>query len=193
MSSHGGQEWDAVSAAPVSEASLAARRGSSKMLESYLGDIEYLLREGLWSEAEPLAFALPDICAALSHVDLGSSRERFLKWCEAWVRPSKTDTSLNVPKPEELYRLAGERGVAPASEESPSVPLWALRQLQLRRLSRAAPPRRRGSLAELRDVRAEPGREACVALLEAVRRWYGDWGARDGTVQLNLARLAVLR
>jgi hypothetical protein len=126
-------------------------------------------------------------------VDLGSSRERFLKWCEAWVRPSMTDTSLNVPKPEELYRLAGERGVAPASEESPSVPLWALRQLQLRRLSRAAPPRRRGSLAELRDVRAAPSREACVAVLEAVRRWYGDWGARDGTVQLNLARLAVLR
>ena len=190
MSTHGGQEWDTVSPVQATE-SLSLRRGSSKMLESYLGDVEYLLREGLWSEAEPLALALPDICAALSHVDLSSSRERFLKWCEAWVRPSQTDTSLSVPKPEELYQLASKRGNA--SGTSPEAPLRPLRQLRLRRLARAAPPRRRGSLADLAEVRSEPAREACVALLDAVRRWYSDWGARDGTVQLNLARLAVLR
>jgi hypothetical protein len=38
-----------------------------------------------------------------------------------------------------------------------------------------------------------PEQECCVALLEAVRRWYSEWAAFDPTVQNNLARLAVLR
>lgn len=196
MTTHTSQETEiqgaSSSAAPLAE---AARHGSSRMLESYLGDVEYLLREGLWSEAEPLALALPHICAALSHVDLGSSRARFLEWCDAWVRPSKADTSMSVPKPADLLRLAVEHGADIDSSEgaAPVVPLRPLRQLRLRRLSRAAPARRRGALTDVRDLHCEPAREACLALLEAVRRWYSDWAAQDGTVQLNLARLAVLR
>ena len=50
------------------------RHGSSKMLESYLGDIEYLIRERQWSEAVPLALALPHICGALADPGLRSSR-----------------------------------------------------------------------------------------------------------------------
>jgi hypothetical protein len=195
MSTHSSQPTEGQGVTPATALSAPSHHGSSKMLESYLGDVEYLLREGLWSEAEPLALALPHICAALSHVDLGSSRDRFLEWCDAWVRPSKADTSMTVPKAADLYRLAVEHGadVDGSAESAPVVPLRPLRQLRLRRLSRAAPARRRGALSELRELHCEPAREACVALLEAVRRWYSDWAARDGTVQLNLARLAVLR
>ena len=195
MSTHSSQPAESQGVSAATSLSAPGHRGSSRMLESYLGDVEYLLREGLWSEAEPLALALPHICAALSHVDLGSSRERFLEWCEAWVRPSKADTSMSVPQAADLYRLAVEHGADLESlpGAAPVVPVRPLRQLRLRRLSRAAPARRRGALTDLRDVHCEPTREACVALLGAVRRWYSDWAARDGTVQLNLARLAVLR
>lgn len=192
MPTHGGHETGGEERVPATGCAVY-RHGSSRMLESYLGDVEYLLREGLWGEAEPLALALPHICAALSHLDLASSRERFQEWCEAWVRPPVADTSLSVPKPEQLYRLATERGADTPAEQSPSVPLRPLRQLRLRRLSRAAPARRRGTLTDLRGLREEPAREACVVLVEAVRRWYSDWAALDATVQANLARLAVLR
>jgi hypothetical protein len=192
MSTQGGHEAGGEERA-LAPGCTVYRHRSSKMLESYLGDVEYLLREGLWGEAEPLALALPHICAALSNLDLASSRERFLEWCEAWVRPPFADTSMTVPKPEELYRLAVQRGADTPAEQSPSVPVRPLRQLRLRRLSRAAPARRRGTLTDLRGLHEDPAREACVVLLEAVRRWYSDWAAFDVTVQANLARLAVLR
>jgi hypothetical protein len=163
------------------------------MLESYLGDIEYLIRERLWSEALPLALTLPHICAALENQDLTSSREQFLHWCESWVRPSQSDTSMTVPTPEDLHKLACARGKSLQPDPQPGVPVQALRQLRLRRLARAAPPRRRVSLADVRDFSDEPAREACVALLEAVRRWYDDYAVTDSTVQTNLAKLAVLR
>jgi hypothetical protein len=169
------------------------RRSNSRMLESYLGDIEYLIRERLWTEALPLALTLPHICAALENAALASSREQFLHWCELWVRPSQSDTSMTVPSPEELYRLASLRGKPLQPDAEPGVPMHALRQLRLRRLARAAPPRRRVSLADVRDFSDEPAREACVALLEAVRRWYDDYAVLDATVQNNFARLAVLR
>jgi hypothetical protein len=161
------------------------------MLESYLGDVDYLVRERLWTEAVPLALALPHICSALAHRDLVSSRSRYLAWCEAWVRPLQDDTSLTLPTPEELYRLAEEHGVERQLALDEGVPVNALRQLRLRRLARAAPPRRRVSLAEIADPSRGP--EVCAALLDAVRRWYAESAADDVTVQTNLARLAVLR
>jgi hypothetical protein len=167
------------------------RHGSSKMLESYLGDIEYLIRERQWSEAVPLALPLPHICAALADPGLRSSRAAFLAWCEAWVRPPKSDTSMSALSPDVLYRTASE--TASELDAIAAVPVEALRQLRLRRLSRAAPPRRRVSLQEMSEIADAPAREACVALLDGVRRWYSDWAALDPTVQNNLARLAVLR
>jgi hypothetical protein len=169
------------------------RHGSSKMLESYLGDIEYLMREQLWTGAAPLALALPYICTALGNGDLVSSREAYRDWCEVWMRPPQDDTSMSVPSPDEVYRMAEERGVEPKLARGVGVPAGALRQLRLRRLSRAAPPRRRISPSDVNEASDEPVREACDALLGAVRRWYGDWAARAATVQTNLARLAVLR
>ncbi|HTT03570.1 MAG TPA: hypothetical protein VMG11_15930 [Steroidobacteraceae bacterium] len=181
------------SVAESARAPLRMRHGSSKMLESYLGDIEYLVRERLWGEAAPLALALPHICAALAHPAMQSSREQFLHWCESWVRPPLSDTTMSVPTPEQIYALANERGVAHEIESRPGVPTRPLRQLRLRRLARAAPMRRQVSAADVIDWDDEPAREACIALLEGVRRWYSECAARDPTVQTNLARLAVLR
>jgi hypothetical protein len=81
------------------------------MLENYIGDIEYLLREQRFAEAAPLALALPHICAALAHADLVSSRAAYREWCEAWVRPLEDDTSFTVPGPAELERLAESYGI----------------------------------------------------------------------------------
>jgi len=163
------------------------------MLETYLGDIEYLIREQQWGEAVPLALALPHICAALADPGLRSSRPQFLQWCEAWIRPAQSDTCLSVPTPEAIYAMARACAGADDLDARGGVPVQALRQLRLRRLSRAAPPRRQISIEQVSELADEPAREACVALLEAVRLWYSDSASMDATVQNNLARLAVLR
>ncbi len=187
------RESEAESLPPAAVARSGPRHGSSRMLESYLGDIEYLMREQLWTEAAPLALALPHICAALSNTDLVSSPDAYRDWCEAWVRPPQDDTSMSTPSADELYRMAEDRSVEPELARRAGVPAKALRQLRLRRLSRAAPPRRRISLLDASDASDDPAREACLTLLGAVRRWYGEWAARAAVVQTNLARLAVLR
>ena len=179
--------------APPMGARSSTRRRSSRMLENYLGDIEYLLREQRFAEAAPLALALPHICSALAHADLASSHAAYREWCEAWVRPREDDTSLAVPSAAELERLADANHVEPELAQRPGVPALALRRLRLRRLARAAPLRRRGTVPAASDARDEAAREACVALTDAVRRWYHECAGRDTVVQTNLARLAVLR
>ena len=171
------------------------RRGRSRMLDAYLGDIEYLMRERLWSEAVPLALALPHICVAIGNSALRSSPDEYLKWCQNWVRPSRTDTTATVPTADALFRLAQSRAEVPDDESGTIVPEAALRQLRLRRLTRATPLRRKSDISDLVRIDAahEPEREAAIALVDAVRRWYTDRGALDGTVQSNLARLAILR
>ncbi len=193
MSIEGHPQTDTQTIPTAAAVRPGSRHGSSRMLENYLGDVEYLMREQRFAEAAPLALALPHICAALAHADLVSSRAAYLEWCENWVRPREADTSLAVPSPADLERLAALHGVELELDAGPGVPALALRQLRLRRLSRAAPPRRRGTLPAASDTRDEAAREAAVALLDAVRRWYHDCAARDPIVQTNLARLAVLR
>ncbi len=172
-----------------------ARHGRSRMLDAYLGDIEYLMRERLWAEAVPLALALPHICVAISDPGLRSSPEDYLEWCHHWVRPSLTDTTATVPTAEALFRLAQSRAEVVDDESGTIVPAAALRRLRLRRLTRAMPLRRRSAISELvrMDAAHEPEREAALALVDGVRRWYADRGAMDNTVQSNLARLAILR
>jgi hypothetical protein len=173
----------------------SSRRGRSRMLDSYLTDIEYLMRERLWSEAVPLALALPHICVAIGDSALRSSPDEYLKWCQNWVRPSRTDTTATVPTADALFRLAQSRAEVSDDESGTVFPAAALRQLRLRRLTRATPLRRKSDISELVriDAAQEPEREAAIALVDAVRRWYADRGALDGTVQTNLARLAILR
>jgi hypothetical protein len=172
-----------------------SRRGRSRMLDAYLGDIEYLMRERLWAEAIPLALALPHICVAIGDVALRSSPDEYLKWCQNWVRPSRTDTTATVPTADALFRLARSRSEVLDDESGTVVPEAALRQLRLRRLTRAMPLRRKSAISELVRIDAahEPERDAALALVDAVRRWYADRGALDTTVQSNLARLAILR
>ena len=172
-----------------------SRRGRSRMLDTYLGDIEYLMRERLWSEAVPLALALPHICVAISDPALRSSPHDYLEWCQNWVRPSRTDSTSTVPTADVLFRLAQSRAEVADDESGTVVPAAALRQLRLRRLTRATPLRRRSAISELvrSDAAHEPEREAALVLVDAVRRWYADRGALDVTVQSNLARLAILR
>jgi hypothetical protein len=197
MSTEGHSQADPPGDEPALGTRAARRPRSSKMLESYLGDIEYLLRECRFADAAPLALALPHICVALGHPDLVSSRAAYLEWCESWVRPPCDDTAVSAPSPVDLDRLAVQRGVEHELSDGPGVPAQGLRQLRLRRLSRAAPLGRGGAAAAAAGDAASPGdetaREACVALLAAVRRWYRDLAARDDAVQTNLARLAVLR
>ena len=178
---------------PALAAHAMARRRSSRMLENYLGDIEYLLREQCFSEAAPLALALPYICSALEHDELASSRAAYRDWCESWVRAPEDETSPEPPAPADLERLADLYGVERELSAQPGVPALALRRLRLRRLSRAAPVRHRGTVPAASDSREEAAREASVALCDAARRWYHDCAARDTVVQSNLARLAVLR
>jgi hypothetical protein len=172
-----------------------SRRGRSRMLDAYLGDIEYLMRERLWSEAVPLALALPHICVAIGDPALRSSPHDYLQWCQDWVRPSRTDSTATVPTADVLFRLAQSRAEVSDDESGTVIPAAALRQLRLRRLTRATPLRRRSAISELVRIDAahEPEREAALVLVDAVRRWYADRGALDVTVQSNLARLAILR
>ena len=171
------------------------RRGRSRMLDSYLGDIEYLMRERLWVEAVPLALALPHICVAIANPALRSSPEDYLQWCQDWVRPPRTDTTATVPTADAVFRLAQARSGVADDESGTLVPAAALRRLRLRRLTRATPLRRRSAISELLrlDAAQDPERAAAIALVEAVRRWYADRGALDSVVQSNLARLAILR
>src|SRR5580692_258595 len=107
------------------------RRGSSRMLDAYLGDIEYLMRERLWSEAVPLALALPHICVAISDPALRSSPHDYLEWCQSWVRPSRTDSTATVPTADALFRLAQSRAEVSDDESGTVFPAAALRQLRL--------------------------------------------------------------
>src|SRR5580658_8007472 len=124
-------------AVSVSRDRLSPRHGRSRMLDAYLGDIEYLMRERLWSEAVPLALALPHICVAISDPALRSSPHDYLQWCQDWVRPSRTDSTATVPTADALFRLAQARSDVPEDESGTVVPAAALRRLRLRRLTRA--------------------------------------------------------
>src|ERR1700733_15545441 len=117
---------------------LGSRHGRSRMLDAYLGDIEYLMRERLWAEAVPLALALPHICVAIADPALRGSPHDYLEWCQNWVRPSRND-SATVPTGEALFLLDQSRSEAAKDESGTVVPAAALRRLRLRRVAGAPP------------------------------------------------------
>ena len=167
---------------------------SSRMLENYLTDLEYLAQERLWTEALPLALALPHICISLSDPTLHSSREGFVAWCEQWLYPLFAESMTAPPTAEELFALSRERAGFSELEAPSGVPIAALKRLRLRRHARPAPPRHRSTLEEIPLETAEdPSHNLCMYIIHAVHYWYDDWAAFDSTVQTNLARLAVLR
>jgi hypothetical protein len=169
-----------------------APSSSSRMLASYLTDLEQLLEERRWDAALREALDLPRIAVALAEPHLRSSPEQVLKWCQEWIRPPGAERDAHGLDHERLYRSACER-IAGSAVGPDSVPTRALRRLQLRRHVRAPlrgfVPERRATL----PARESEALEICTALLGAARRWYARSACHDPTVQANLARLAVLR
>lgn len=154
---------------------------SSRMLASYFTDIEQLLDDQSWDAALREACDLPRIAVALSDPELRCSGEDVATWCRQWLRPPAEDGN------------AGLSAHHSAVGDAPAVPTRALRRLQLRRHVRSRPRGfRREHEAGLEHEAAQTVATA-RALVAAARRWYARSGCHDATVQVNLARLAVLR
>jgi hypothetical protein len=165
---------------------------SSRMLASYVTDIEQLLDERRWDAALRDAFDLPRLAVALADARLRCSAERVGKWCEEWIRPPGAERDAQGLDYERLAHTVAQRAVE-STREPETVPMRALRRLQLRRLLRAPPVR--FSSGRPRNLPPREGEivEMCSALIEAARRWYARSAVHDPVVQANLARLAVLR
>jgi hypothetical protein len=163
---------------------------SSRMLTSYLSDVERLLDDQQWEAALREALDLPLIAVALSDSQLSATRERVRAWCDEWIRPEDPDRNARGADYERVSATVLARTVR---DESAAVPSLALKRLRLRRHVRT-PPRgfntgRSGTLAP----EGSNAVETCSILVEAARRWYAQSAVHDRTVQANLARLAVLR
>jgi len=177
---------------PVAEPGRSISPSNSRMLASYLSDIELLLEEQRWEQALREAFDLPQIAAALSDPRMQISVESVQAWCEEWVKhgddvPPGTDADIG-----RTVQLVCER-TDRASIANESVPALALRRLRLHRLQRTRPRGfKTGPLAALGTESADTA-QICTALVNATRRWYAQSACHDSIVQANLARLAVLR
>src|SRR3569833_477562 len=162
----------------------------SRMLTSYLSDVEQLLDEQRWEAALRDVFDLPLIAVALSDAQLSASSERLKAWCHEWIRPVEPDRNVRGADYERVCSTVLSRHV---QDDEASVSSLALKRLRLRRHART-PPRgfsfdRSGTLGP----EANSAIDTCTILVEAARRWYGHSAVHDSIVQANLARLAVLR
>jgi len=169
----------------------ATSPSSSRMIATYLTDIEQMLDEERWDAALREASDLPRIAVALADPGLRSPGEQVEHWCQEWVQLPGAKREAPGTDYERLKRGVTDRAV-PTAEREP-VPTRALRRLQLRRHVRNPP---RGFRAERAPTLPPADTEVAqmgAALVEAARRWYARSGVHDPTVQGNLARLAVLR
>ena len=169
----------------------SASPSSSRMLTSYLTDIEQLLDEQRWDAALREACDLPRIATALADPSLHCSGGQVERWCSEWIRPPGAERDAHGLDYERLGRSLAER-LAPLAG-SQTVPMRALRRLQLRRHLRTLPRGFAAGRAANLPPRETEAMEMSVALLDATRRWYARSACHDPTVQANLARLAVLR
>jgi len=163
---------------------------SSRMLTSYLSDIEQLLDEQRWEAALREALDLPQIAAALSDKHLSSSRERIKAWCDEWIRPEDPDRNAHGADYERVSSTVLARTV---QAEGAIVPSLALKRLRLRRHARTAPRGFSFDRSGSAGAEANSAIDTCTILVEAARRWYAHSAVHDPVVQANLARLAVLR
>jgi hypothetical protein len=176
---------------PAEEPGRSTHPSSSRMLASYLSDIELLLEEQRWEQALCEAFDLPQIASALSDPRMQISVERVQEWCEEWMKHGEDAPAADADVGR-IVQLVYERAER-ASFAKESVPALALRRLRLHRLQRT---RHRGfkpgPLALLGPEAADTA-QICTTLVQAARRWYAQSACHDAVVQANLARLAVLR
>ena len=176
---------------PTGEPGRSTVPSSSRMLASYLSDIELLLEEQRWEQALREAFDLPQIAAALIDPRMQISVERVQAWCEEWVQQGD-DAPATDADVSRITQLVCERADR-ASIANESIPALALRRLRLHRLQRT---RHRGFKAgplALLGPEAADTAQICSTLVHAARRWYAQSACHDAVVQANLARLAVLR
>ena len=176
---------------PGGESGRSTRPSSSRMLASYLSDVELLLEEQRWEQALGEAFDLPLIAAALTDPRMQVSVDRVQAWCEQWV----TRVEAAVPSDSDIARvvqLVCERADR-ASLANESVPTLALRRLRLHRLQRTRHRGFKTGPLSLLGPEAADAAQICTALVLAARRWYAQSACHDAVVQANLARLAVLR
>jgi len=183
---------DPQSASEVAAAPRAAP-SSSRMVASYLTDVETLLEAQRWDAALCEAYDLPRIAVALTDPTLQSSGEQQKSWCEQWIRPPDEEDASDALDYERVCRTVCEHIEHEDAAEPKSIPARALRRLRLRRHVRTAP---RGFSHESRppgDPEASERAQICAALVDAARRWYARSACHNSIVQANLARLAVLR
>ena len=174
------------------EASLWGKPSSSRMLTTYLTDIEQFLDEQRWEIALREALDLPQIAVALSDAGLRSSHERSLEWCREWIQ-SPAAANDSGADPERVCQAVAEHMQKSVATDKGAIPSTALRRLRLRRHARNAPRGFKAERAESGNERAAAVIEIATALVEGVRRWYAQSACRDANTQTNLARLAVLR
>jgi hypothetical protein len=162
---------------------------SSRMLTSYLSDVEQLLDEQRWEAAMREAFDLPQIAVALSNAQLSASSEQIKAWCNEWIRPDDPDRNAHGADYERVCSSVLTRKV----EGGAVVPSLALKRLRLRRHARTPPRGFSFDRSENAGPEANRAIDTCSILVEAARRWYAHSAVHDPIVQANLARLAVLR
>ena len=177
---------------PAGQPGRAISPSSSRMLASYLSDVELALEDQRWEQALREAFDLPQICAALSDPRMQISVERVRRGANNGYSMARTDPVDADADGGRIVQLVYERADR-ASLANESVPALALRRLRLHRLQRT---RHRGFKAgplALLAPEAADTVQICTALVQAARRWYAQSACHDSVVQANLARLAVLR
>ncbi len=177
---------------PGGESGQFTRPSSSRMLASYLADIELLLEEQRWEQALREAFDLPQIAVALSDPRMRVSVDRVHAWCEQWVRHGEDAAAAADSEDGRIAQLVCER-TDRASLANESVPALALRRLRLHRLQRTRPRGFKAGPLTLLAPEAADATQICTTLVHAARRWYAQSACHDAIVQANLARLAVLR
>ena len=166
---------------------------SSRMVASYLTDVEQLLEAQRWDAALCEAYDLPRIAVALTDPTLQSSGELQKTWCEQWIRPDDDEDASDDLDYEQVCRAVCEHLEHQDAAGPKSIPARALRRLRLRRHVRTPP---RGFSHEpypADDPEASESARICAALVDAARRWYARSACHNTIVQANLARLAVLR
>jgi hypothetical protein len=168
-----------------------AQPSSSRMLATYLADVEQMLDEQRWEIAIRDVYDLPRIAVALSDPRMCTSSERCKAWCAEWIRPQAANDS--GADHERICRVLGEHETEMTDSAAESVPVAALRRLRLRRHARNPPRGYSPFRRENEHPEAADALEICTAVVEGVRRWYAHSACHDATAQANLARLAVLR
>ena len=162
-----------------------AEPSSSRMLTTYLSDVEQMLDEHRWDLAMRDALDLPAIAVALSDPTLTASTDRCMGWCDSWLKAEAVDSEGDHGR---ISGMIAQRTTA----DSESIPSTALRRLRLRRHARNA-PRGFNAVRNGESQHATEAIEVCTTLVEGMRRWYAHSACHDPVAQANLARLAVLR